>query len=732
MSMKKIFVLLLVALTPFLLAAQDKDLLGFSAASAAKQLDLENKFDQQLQAKNLDQWMKQLSMLPHHVGSPHGKANAEFIAAQLKSWGWETTIEEFQVLFPSPKLRVLEVVSPTPYKAKLTEKAFKEDPSTSTPDILPSYNCFSVDGDVTAEVVFVNYGVPADYELLERYGIDVKGKIVIARYGGSWRGIKPKVAAEHGAIGCLIYSDPKDDGYSAGEVYPKGAFKNETGVQRGSVLDMPLAPGDPLTPGYGATKDAKRIDRKDAATLTKIPVLPISYEDAQPIFAAMGGPVAPGDWRGGLPLTYRLGPGPAKVHLKLEFNWELRPAYDVIAKLTGTDFPDQWVIRGNHHDGWVHGANDPISGLIAEMEEARVIGMMAKNGQRPKRTLVYCAWDAEEPGLIGSTEWVEAHADELTKKAVAYINSDSNGAGFLGAGGSHTLEKFFNQVARDVTDPQTQKSVLERRNALSQVYSSSPSSDFKLEALGSGSDFTPFIQHLGIASMNVGFGGEDDGGEYHTIYDTYADYVRFKDQNFQYGVALAKVGGRTVLRLANAEVLPFDFQHFYQTVRGYSDEVLRFADEQREKTEKENRLISDGTYALVLNPREAIKAPNTKTETPHFNFAPLLTALDKLETAAKHYENASSRIAANPAAVNQALMHLEQKLTLQKGLPKRPWFKHFIYAPGFYTGYGVKTLPGIREAIEQREFSEVDKQIVNTADALNAFTAEVERLSKEK
>jgi N-acetylated-alpha-linked acidic dipeptidase len=728
--MKKIALILAVLCTPLLLLAQNQDLMGFSPAAAAKQVDLERKFDQQLVTKNLDQWMKQLSALPHHVGSAHGKANAEFIAAQFKSWGWETVIEEFQVLFPTPKLRVLEVLGPTPYAAKLMEKPLKEDPSSSTPDMLPSYNCFSVDGDVTAEVVYVNYGVPADYELLERYGIDVKGKIVLARYGGSWRGIKPKVAAEHGAIGCLIYSDPKDDGYSAGDVYPKGAFKNETGVQRGSVLDMPLYPGDPLTPGYGATKDAKRIDRKTAPTLTKIPVLPISYQDAQPILAALAGPVAPGNWRGTLPLTYHLGPGPAKVHLKLEFNWELRPAYDVIAKLKGTDYPDQWVIRGNHHDAWVHGANDPISGLIAVMEEARVIGLMAKNGQAPKRTLVYCAWDAEEPGLIGSTEWVETHAQELSQKAVAYINSDSNGAGFLGAGGSHTLEKFFNEVARDVPDPQTSKSVLERSNAANQIQSREESTEFKLEALGSGSDFTPFIQHLGIAAFNIGFGGEDDGGEYHTIYDTYADYTRFKDLNFAYCEALAKIGGRTALRLANAELLPFDFQHFFKTVNGYAQEVIKLADEQREKTSKENRWITDGIYKLVLNPREGIKAPKVLAETPYFNFAPLLTALDKLEAAAKHYQTASPKLLANAAALNQALMHMEQKLTLQQGLTGRPWFKHFIYAPGFYTGYGVKTLPGIREAIEQREFSAVDQQISLVAEVLNAFSAEVERMSK--
>lgn len=710
---------------------QGQDLIGFSKAGSSKQIELEQQIDQQMSTQNLDQWMKQFSALPHHVGSAHGKANAEFMAGLFRSWGWEAEIERFDVLFPTPKVRVLEVVSPTPYKAKLTEKALKEDPSTSTPGMLPSYNCFSIDGDVTAEVVYVNYGVPADYELLERYGISVKGKIVISRYGGSWRGIKPKVAAEHGAIGCLIYSDPKDDGYSAGDVYPKGAYKNETGVQRGSVLDMPLYPGDPLTPGYGATKDAKRLDRKDAVTLTQIPVLPISYEDAQPILAALGGPVAPAEWRGTLPITYHLGAGPGKVRLKLEFNWDLQPAYNVIAKLKGSEFPDQWVIRGNHHDAWVHGAADPLSGLVAELEEARAIGLAAKNGQRPKRTLVYCAWDAEEPGLLGSTEWVETHAEELKQKAVAYINSDGNGAGFLFAGGSHTLEQLVEQVSKDVQDPQTKKSIFERKKALEKAVQKQESLGLKLSALGSGSDYTPFIQHLGIASLNIGFGGEGSGGEYHTIYDTYTDYVRFKDKNFMYGLALAKVGARAALRLANAEVLPFEFQRFYTTVKTYADEVMKLADDQRSGTQKENQNITSGLYELALNPSESLKAPKVQTETPYFNFAPLQAALARLKQAADLYQASSAKVAANPAAFNEVLMHLEQKLTLAGGLPKRPWFKHFIYAPGFYTGYGVKTLPGIREAIEQREFNEVDQQIKNTAEVLNAFSGEIEKMLKK-
>ncbi len=381
---------------------------GFTPESAKKEIALENAFESKLSASNLDKWMQLLSAEPHWVGTEYGQKNAEWIQKQFQSWGYDTKIETYHILFPYPKVRLLELTGPTTYKAKLTAVPVEGDEFTNQGEaLLPSYNAFSTDGDVEAELVFVNYGIPKDYEELEKLGIDVKGKIVIAKYQGSWRGIKPKLAAEKGAIGCIIYSDPEDDGYGQGDVYPKGAFKNKTGVQRGSVMDMPTYPGDVLTPGYGATKDAKRLDRKDAPTITKIPVLPISYEDAQPLLEALDGPVAPETWRGGLPITYHIGPGPAKVHLKLEFDWQLTPAHNVIATMKGTEFPDQWVMRGNHHDAWVHGANDPISGMIALMEEARVIGELAKKGQKPKRTLVYCAWDAEEEGLIGSTEWVE-------------------------------------------------------------------------------------------------------------------------------------------------------------------------------------------------------------------------------------------------------------------------------------------------------------------------------------
>lgn len=707
-------------------------IMGFTDESSRAQLQLENEYDKLLKANNLDEWMMYLSAEPHHVGSPYDKKVVDFVAAKFKEWGYEVRVEKFDVLFPTPKLRLVELVAPTKFTASLLEPPVEGDEySEQTKDALPGYNAFSVDGDVTAELVFVNYGIPADYEELEKRGISVEGKIVIAKYAGSWRGIKPKLAAEKGAIGCLIYSDPEDDGYYQGDVYPKGAFKNEFGVQRGSVMDMPLAPGDPLTPGYGATDDAKRLEISEAKTLTKIPVLPISYHDAKPLLQALEGPVAPEQWRGALPITYHIGPGPAKVHLKLEFNWELRPAYDVIATLKGSTFPDEWVIRGNHHDAWVHGASDPISGLVALMEEARVVGSLAKKGIKPKRTMMYCAWGAEEQGLLGSTEWAETHAKELKQKTVAYINTDGTGAGFLGAGGSHTLEKFFDQVSKSVTDPQTNVSVFERRNAVNQVNGGSAWSHYKLGALGSGSDYSPFFQHLGIASFNMGFGGESSGGEYHTMYDSYKHYKRFKDPNFQYGVTLAKVAGRTSLRLANAEVLPFEFTHFTNIVNGYKDEVVALADKLRKEAYQHNALIDKGLYALANNPKENLKIPDSKPTVPHFNFAPLENALENLETQSKKFASATQNgisSVKNKVAVNAILKDMERALTKDHGLPKRPWYKHHIYAPGFYTGYGVKTLPGVREAIEQGEFNDVENQINILASVINNFSSNIEKV----
>ena len=702
-------------------------IIGFEADNVRRQKNLEAEFDGMLLADNLDEWMKFMSAEPHYVGTAYGRKNAEWMVKQFKSWGYDAKIETYQVLFPYPKVRLLELIAPEKYKAKLTAVPVAGDTYTDQGDaLLPSYNAFSADGDVTSELVFVNYGIPEDYDELEKLGVDVKGKIVIAKYYGSWRGIKPKLAAEKGAIGCIIYSDPKDDGFYAGDVYPKGAFKNATGVQRGSVMDMPLYPGDVLTPGYGATKNAKRLDRKDAPTITKIPVLPISYEDALPLLAALEGEVAPPSWRGALPITYHIGPGPARVHLKLTFDWQLKPAHNVIAKLKGKDFPDQWVIRGNHHDAWVHGAADPVSGMVALLEEARAVGMLAKAGKKPKRTLIYCAWDAEEPGLIGSTEWVEDHLEELQQKTVAYINTDGNGRGFLGAGGSHSLQAMVKEVAADVMDPQKGVSVAERLGARDLLNGGDGNPG--LSALGSGSDYTPFIQHAGIAAINIGFGGENLGGEYHTIYDTYGHYKRFKDPDMAYGIALAKIAGRIVLRLANAEVLPFEFGAWHTTVQGYLTEINALTTNMREAVEQHNAFIDKKVFSLTADPKKPFNQPIKKAIIPYVDFSPLYNALASIKVTVDALDQKSLISLTSKDILNDKLMHAEEVLTFASGLPRRSWYRHQIYAPGFYTGYGVKTLPGVREAIEQENWEECQSQVTILATTLQNFDAHLQSI----
>ncbi len=709
-------------------------ILGFTPESSAAQLDLERRYDAELRAENLEEWMRYIVSKPIYTGSPHNKETADWMVEQFESWGFEARLDEYQVLYPTPRIRELELIAPTRYTAQLREPALEEDgTSRIEEDRLPTFNAYSADGEVTGELVYVNYGIPSDYEELERRGIDVEGKIVIARYGGSWRGIKPKVAAEHGAIGTILYSDPRDDGYWQGDVYPDGPYRMEHGVQRGAVQDMPQYPGDPLTPFEGATEDAERLTVEEAPTIMKIPVLPISYADALPLLRAMEGPVAPPAWRGALPITYHMGPGPARVRLKLEFNWDLTPAYNVVAVMEGSEFPDEWIVRGNHRDGWAMGAADPTSGMIALMEEARVVGELAREGWRPKRTIVYAGWDAEEPGLLGSTEWAEHRRDELHEKAVLYLNTDGNGRGFFNAGGSHTLERVVNEVAKAVQDPQTGASVWERARAMRAV-NGDPSAlrdgDLYISPLGSGSDYTPFLQHLGLASLNIGFGGENGGGSYHSQFDSYDHYRRFGDPGFAYGVALAKVAGRLTLRFANADVLPMRMANYTETVGRYLGEVEELAETTRTETARHNRLVDMDAFNLRADPTQTYIAPERLDDVPYFNFAPVQNALARLETAGAALDaqlatglGRGSLSPARMAEINQILQEVEQAMTDTDGLPGRPWFRHTIYAPGFYTGYGVKTLPGIREAIEQREWHLVEPQMDRIARALDRVTA---------
>jgi N-acetylated-alpha-linked acidic dipeptidase len=724
-------------------AAGAAPMLGFSASGAAAEAALEQRFDADLSAAEQRSWMQQMASEPNHVGSAHDKANAEFQLKKFREWGWDASIETFSVLYPTPREVSVELVAPSHFTARLTEPPVAGDSSTSkTKDELPAYNVYGADGDVTAELVYVNQGMPDDYRELERQGVSVKGRIVLARYGGGWRGLKPKLAYEHGAVGCLIYSDPRDDGYGEGDVYPKGGYRPRDGIQRGSVQDLVLYSGDPLTPGVGATASAKRLAIKDAKTILKIPVLPISYAAAEPLLAALGGRVAPPAWRGGLPLAYHVGPGPAKVHMKVLSDWSQKTLYDVIATLRGAQEPDRWIVRGNHHDGWVFGATDPLAGQVALMAEAKSIGKLFKEGWRPRRTLVYASWDGEEPGLLGSTEWAETHAAELQSKAALYVNSDTNGRGFLGVEGSHELQHFASEVARDVTDPETGTSVLARAVAKERVARyegaaghGNSGTDLSLGALGSGSDFTPFLQHLGINSLNLGFEGETDYGVYHSAYDTFDHFRRFVDPDFTYGVALAKVAGRLMLRAAQAQLLPAQQGDFAASVAGYDDELHKLADGMRVKTRELSKVLDGDDFKLTTDPKQPRAAPPRDAEVPFLNFAELDNAVANLERSAKAFDGEYARLAAVDSAdgsaalerLNAMLTALEQTLTDPKGLPGREWYRHMLYAPGAHTGYGVKTLPAIREAIEERRWDEANLYMGVVAHAINAYSASLDR-----
>ncbi len=617
--------------------------------------------------------MELLSAVPHEAGTERSRAVAERILARWRSFGLDAKIEQFEALMPRPLRRTLELVAPERYTALLKEPTLSEDPTSGQTDQLPTFNAYSPDGDVTGELVYVNYGVPADYRILDSLGVSVKGKIVIARYGGSWRGIKPKVAAEHGAIGCLM-------------------------------MDMPTYPGDPLTPGWGAVPGSRKLARADVKTIEPIPVLPISYGDALPLLKNLSGPTAPERWRGALPITYHIGGGPARVHLAVQFDWQVRPLYDVIATIPGAAWPDQWVIYGNHHDAWVNGANDPISGQVALGETARGLGTLLKSGWRPARTIVLAAWDGEEWGLLGSTEWAETHAAELATKGVAYYNSDTNDRGWLGAAGSHALETFVAELARDMRDPATGKSVLDAWRAHQR--NEKADTVFHIDALGSGSDYTAFIDHLGVASLSLSYGGATHDGIYHSIYDTYTFYERFLDTSFVYGVAESQTMGAALLRMADAPVLPFDFTAAARTYRGYTAELDSLAGK------------NDSTKALDLT---AVRAALTRLDSAAARYERALVALDTLPDAGV---TARRRALAD---VNRLLYTSERALADSAGLPRRPWFTHLAYAPGYYTGYGVKTLPGIREALEQHQVADAQAQAARVAQALGRYADQVDR-----
>ena len=709
-------------------------------------------FDASISSADQTAWLKDMSSAPNHVGSPHDKANAEKTLALFKSWGWDARIETFQVLYPTPISTTLELVTPQHVVLGGQEPAVPGDPtSAEVQGALPPYVAFQGDGDVTAPVVYVNYGMPADYEALARRGIDVKGKIVLARYGGGWRGLKPKLAQEHGAAGCLIYSDPADDGYGKWDSYPRGGGRPADGVQRGSVQDMTTYPGDPLTPGVGATADAKRLTREQAVTILKIPALPISYADATKLLAGLEGPLVPDDARGGLPLAYHYGGTPTvSAHLAVKSDWSLKPIYDVIAVMKGKSRPDEWVIRANHRDGWVFGAADPLSGHVAMLSEAKALGELAKKGWRPERTIVYASWDGEEPGLIGSTEWVETHADELKRKAVLYINTDNNGRGFVRVEGSHDLQHFVDQAAGDVTDPETGATLTARARAdilahnyekpgseeATDVAAAKAGGDLPIGALGSGSDYSAFLQHLGIPALNVGFGGEDStSGSYHSVYDSFTHFTRFDDPGLHYGAALSKLTGRLVLRAADDDRVPARYADFAGTVARYVGEVKTLAADRRTKDIALATLSDGDAFRLASHPADPTTAPGVKPVTPLIDMLVLERASARLIQSAAAADSMLAKDAdfapATRARIDALLKDIDQTLIDPIGLPFRPWYKNMVYAPGRFTGYGAKTLPGIREAIEERRFDDATAYVAKTAAVLNAYADRLDAAVKE-
>jgi N-acetylated-alpha-linked acidic dipeptidase len=721
---------------------------GYSKASAASEITLEKRFQDGIVPGNIRENMRRLSARPHHVGSPYDKDNAEWILARMKEWGLDAHIETFSVLFPTPKERIVELLEPTQYRAKLQEPVLPIDPTSSqTAEQLPTYNAYSADGDVTAPLVYVNYGIREDYEQLDRMGISVKGAIVIARYGSGWRGTKPKVAAEHGAIGCIIYSDPRGDGYFHGDDYPTGGWRPREGVQRGSVMDTDY-PGDPLTPGVGATPDAKRLAIKDAKTITKIPVQPISYADALPLLSALQGPVAPESWRGGLGITYHVGPGPAKVHLKVASNWDMKPIYDVIGTLHGGGDAGQWVIRGNHFDAWVNGADDPISGQSAMLEEARMLGELHKQGWTPKRTIIYCAWDGEEPGLLGSVEWVETHLAELQQHAVAYINSDSNERGHFGAGGTQDLQEVISGVARDVQDPETHLSVFQRSHLLSigeakdaeERATARKRADLEIFALGDGSDYTAFQDFAGISTLDLGFGGEEDGTQYHSIYDDFYWYTHFVDTDFSYGRALAQTAGTAVLRLAEADLIPVDYAPQAEAITKYETELEKLLKDKQEEITERNLELQEGVFAASADPRKTFVPPPVEVVPPYMNFTPMKNSIEALKKSAERYSKALAawKAAGSPAlaplsleTLNADLLRISRLFLNEKGLPERPWFKNQIYAPGAYTGYGAKTVAAVHEYMDEKKWKDAEEQIPGVALVIENVAAGIDKAAAD-
>jgi N-acetylated-alpha-linked acidic dipeptidase len=675
---------------------QAQNLTGFLGENTQRQIEWEKKFLSIPKSQNCERHLFILTEEPHPAGSEAGYKVAFYIDSVFKSYGLNSKIVDYWAYLPYPEEVVLEMTQPSRIKFDLKETSWLWDKDTYDDNIFTFFNAYSPDGEVEAQVVYVNYGLPEDYEKLKELGIDVRGKIVMARYGKSFRGVKAKVAEENGAIGLIIYSDPMDDGYMKGDVYPRGPWRPEGAVQRGSIYYMFEYPGDPLTPGYPATKDAKRISPEQAKSLPKVPTMPVSYGIAKVILENLSGPVVPEEWQGGLPFAYHTGPGPAKVKMKIKSNWKIRQIKNVVAELRGFEEPEKKIIFGNHHDAWVYGAVDPNSGTAVMLETARALSELVKSGWRPKRSIVFCAWDAEEYGLIGSTEWVEDNYNDLVKNAIAYINVDVAVSGKnFGASAVPSLDRFIEEVIKSVDDPETGNSIfVEAWKNQNKNSSSNPpdTARIKIGRLGSGSDYTAFLDYAGIPSIDMRFTGPY--GVYHSQLDNFYWMKNFCDPTFKYHETMCKIVGIALMRLSSADYLPFNYVD-------YADEVEKYVN-------------------------QIEKNYGAKLKSNGIDFA---SVKEKLKLF-KIYADSLFRI--RNSLVKIELQKIEQKFTRKSGLPNRDWYKHRIYAPGYYLGYGSQPLPGISEMLYWGNFDAVKREIKLLEEAIEDVIKEMQTILKNK
>jgi N-acetylated-alpha-linked acidic dipeptidase len=685
---------------------------GFSPKLSQDERRLEEQFRAAPQPANAREELRRLTSEAHIAGSPEDYATAVYVRDQMRGFGLQSDLREYQVLLPYPRTpSIVELIAPRRERLQVREDVVAQDPTSSSKKIVPLYNGYGASGDITAPLVYVNYGLPNDYDALKKAGVEVKGKIAIARYGNSFRGVKAKVAEDNGAVGLIIYSDPADDGYAQGDVYPKGPWRPDSSAQRGSVQFLFIYPGDPLTPGVPAVPGTPRLKKEEAANLPHIPVQPISYGDARRLLQPLRGPLRPKGFQGGLPFPYHVGgTNEVRVHLKTDIEFVTKTIWDVITRIDGSAENDRWVVLGNHRDAWVFGAVDPNSGTTAMIELGRGLGQMLKSGWKPRRSIVLCSWDAEEQGLIGSTEWAEEKASELREKAVAYLNMDAAVSGpNFGASSVPSMWKLIYEAAREVRDPKTGKSVYEAWR--DRAWESAPESDRydangnekqksspRIGALGSGSDYTPFLQHLGVPALDMSFGG--DYGVYHSAYDSFYWMAHFGDPTFQYHVAAAQIWGTVALRLANSSGLPFDYTDYADQLRDFVNETTRLANQKK---------VGDAFDAKSL--LKAIENFGDEAEKMHKR----RMDLEKQES------NSSS--AERLRRINDALMQTERAFIDERGLRGRKWFKHQVYAPGFFTGYAALPFPDLRQAIE-------DGRTADAREAANRITDAIDRATE--